>query len=211
VVFLSDGVLYKYNATTGSESQAKKYDATTGTEAKVRHANATTWFDNYPMEQQYTQKFYETDSGSWTEHDGGVWDSVAGSDVLQGKWNTSGRYRGYWFMGSSLRNTVVGTKIEEIRIYMTRAETSGYSTTQNAVIRPHGYSSKPSSKPTFLGTSHVEGFAHGDYKWVTLPTSFHPYFEDGSAYGLCIYTSSTDNTNYMRFNPDIIIEVTWLE
>ena len=60
---MSDGVLYKYNATTWSKSQAKKYNASVISDGKVRHANATAWFDNYPMEQVFTDTFDVT----WTQ------------------------------------------------------------------------------------------------------------------------------------------------
>jgi hypothetical protein len=60
-----------------------------------------------------------------------------------------------------------------------------------------------------LGTSHSVGFKWGEGKWVTLPSSFHSYFENGSAYGIGIYTTSTSNSNYMRFNTSAKIQITY--
>lgn len=54
---MSDGVLYKANATTWSKSVAKKFNASAVEDGIVKHANASSWFKNYPMEQVYEQYF----------------------------------------------------------------------------------------------------------------------------------------------------------
>ena len=74
---MSDGVLYKFNASTWSKSVAKKFNATTVSDGQVKHANATTWYKNYPMETLQTQTFHATWSNGWrgdgVKLDLGVW------------------------------------------------------------------------------------------------------------------------------------------
>lgn len=161
-----------------------------------------------PPPSETTQSWTRTSSKSWRPNYGGQW--YDGSDVLQGKWSSWGVYKGLWFFGSSVRNTVNGKTIKRIRVKLSRANNSGYSSSVNAIIRPHGYSSQPTGEPSFLGSvTHSVGFKWGESKWVTLPSSFHSYFANGQAYGIGIYTTSTSNTNYMRFKGSCEIEITY--
>lgn len=161
-----------------------------------------------PPSQEQTREWSTSDSASY--HDGvNAWDNTTGRDVLQGRWNSSGPYRGVWFFGSGPSNAVTGKTIKRIRVYLTRANNSGQSSSVNAIIRPHGYTSKPSGRPDYLSGSHSVGFSWGQGKWVTLPSSFHSLFQSGSAKGIMIYTTSTSNSNYMRFSGTARIEITY--
>ena len=99
---MSDGVLYKANASTWSQS--KKMSATAVTDGKVRHANATTWFNNYPMEQVFTETFNVT----WTHAYNG-----AGTKLDETTWGNHPRsgdsvdFKGAWgFDRTAMRNFV---------------------------------------------------------------------------------------------------------
>ena len=73
---------------------------------------------------QKTQTWNSNGSDSWNEGDG--WYST-NDDVLQGKWSGYGPYRGLWFFGTGVRNTVNGKTIKKIRVYVTRQNKSGTS------------------------------------------------------------------------------------
>lgn len=78
---MSDGVLYKYNASAPSKAVSRRFTASTMNDGIIKHANASTWFKNYPMEQYYTENFdvkwtqsYQGDgvalfNGTFWEHD----------------------------------------------------------------------------------------------------------------------------------------------
>src|SRR3982751_4855669 len=90
---MSDGVLYKSNGTTWTKSQAKRFDGVNMHDGVVKHSNGTTWYDNYPMEQVYTQKFNMTwcngYNGSGVKLDPATWGDQprsGGSVNFQGLW-----------------------------------------------------------------------------------------------------------------------------
>lgn len=200
---------YSRNYPMGQNADINITDAGISNGAGTPNSGAAT--PPAPPVTERTQSWSASDSASWTEAFGGVWDNTTGRDVLQGKWGTAGRYRGLWFFGSGPRNAANGHTIKRIRVRLHRSNNSGYSSSVSAVIRPHGYSSKPGGTQSWLGASHTVGFKWGESKWVTLPSSFHSYFENGSAYGIMIYTTSTANSNYMRFTGSATIEITWEE
>lgn len=163
-----------------------------------------------PPPAETTQSWARTSSESWRQTFGGQWSGGStGSDVLQGMWGQYGIYKGLWFFGTAVRNAVNGKTIKRIRVRLTRANNSGHSSSVNAIIRPHAYASKPTGEPSFLGASHSVGYKWGESKWVTLPSSFHAFFANGQAYGIGIYTTSANNTNYMRFSGNAEIEITY--
>jgi hypothetical protein len=171
---MSDGVLYKANATTWSKSQAKKFNATTISDGKARHANATAWFDNYPMEQSYISTFAATWSQGWkgdgTRLDDGVWKG----NVLVG---STTNFRGMLgFSQSAIASFIAGGTVTSARLLI-----NCYETTTNGApdvdIGKHTYTSKPigtwtgqNAFWTDLSTLHVPNQATGGY-WVTLKPS----------------------------------------
>ena len=160
-----------------------------------------------PPSQEETQVWNASSSGTWRENFGGQWHTT---DVMQGKWEEWGLNRGCWFFGSSPSNAVTGKTIKRIRLYLSRANNSGNSGSVNAIIRAHGHTSQPTGMPNFLGTTtHSVGFRWGEGKWITLPSSFHSLFQNGSAKGIMIFTTSTSNSNYMRFSGTARIEITY--
>lgn len=164
--------------------------------------------------KETTGNWTQSSSNTWQANSGGQWANQYnkfGTDVIQGKWSNAGPQRGLWFFGNAVRNTVNGKSIKRIRVRITRKSSGGYSSAVSAVIRPHAYASKPTSTsaPSFLGASHAVKFKWGETKWVTLPSSFHSFFANGSAYGLGLYTTSVSNTDYMRFTGNAEIEITY--
>lgn len=171
---MSDGVLYKANATTWSKSQAKKFNATAISDGKARHANATTWFDNYPMEQSYVSTFSATWSQGWrgdgVRLDDGVWQG----NVLVG---STTNFRGmFGFSQSAIASFISTGTVTSARLLI-----NCYETTTNGApdveIGKHTYTSKPAGTWTGqntwwtdLSNLHVPNQATGGY-WVTLNTS----------------------------------------
>ena len=171
---MADGVLYKFNATTWSKSQAKKFNATTISDGQARHANATSWFDNYPMEQSYVQTFAATWSQGWrgdgVRLDDGVWQG----NILVG---STTNYRGMiGFSQSAIASFIAGGTVTAARLLI-----NCYETTTNGApdveIGKHTYTAKPAGTWTLqnsywtdLSNLHVPNGATGGY-WVTLKPS----------------------------------------
>jgi hypothetical protein len=171
---MSDGVLYKANATTWTKSQAKKFSASAVTDGVVRHANATSWFDNYPMEQSYTQTFNVTWSqgylGSGTPLDDGAWNG----NIITG---STTNYRGMLGFSQSAIAAFIGSgKVTSARLLI-----NCYETTTNGApdvqIGKHSYTAEPTGSWTGQNADwsdysslHVPNGAVGGY-WVTLKPS----------------------------------------
>ena len=129
--------------------------------------------------------------------------------AYQGQWSSYGLNRGLWgFNDSSIRTTLAGRRILSVRLTVTRNSSAhgsygaGYPT-----FRQHNYSTQPSGRPT-MGTSFSSpvGFALGDRKTVTLPTSWGAALRDGTARGLGVYTTS--NTPYLQFLSNATLSIT---
>lgn len=146
---MTKGVLYKFNASTWSKSQSKKMSATAISDGKVRHANATTWFDNYPMEQSYTDTF----NASWSQGyrgdgvalDDGVWNS----NIITG---STTNYRGlFGFNKTAIANFIAGGTVTaaSIRINCYETTTNGSPDIQ---LGKHSFTSEPSS---YNGTTNT--------------------------------------------------------
>jgi hypothetical protein len=196
------------SATAASHSQSKKMSASAVSDGQVKHANATTWFKNYPMIQIVTKTWNNIDSDSW-RNDFKIW-SNDDNDPLQGEYAGYGWYKGCWFFGSDLRNTVKGKKISKIRAYVTRANRSGYSTGVGVRLMPHAHPTKPSGQPTmYTGNVKTVTLARGDAAWVDCTAAFKSLFESGQAYGIGIYTSSSAGTDYARMTTAAKLEITY--
>lgn len=154
-----------------------------------------------PAPTQYTKTWNSTGSGSYR---GTSWDTAK---VAQGQWQSYGLNEGMWFFGSTLKSTISGKTIVSARIYVTRNNSSGTSSTQTATFRPHNYATRPAGNPVYVGSKTVTaGFAWGEGKWVTVTTLVQD-IASGTASGIGIYTSS--NSPYMAFSTTAKIEVTY--
>jgi curved DNA-binding protein CbpA len=137
---MADGVIYKYNATTFSESQAKKFNASAISDGRVRHANATTWFDNYPMEREFTETF----PVSWTHGYNG-----AGAKLDEATWGNHPRsgdsvdFKGVWgFDRTAMRNFVADGRITLIQLKIKFIDPS-HAGNPSVWFAPHTVTSKP--------------------------------------------------------------------
>lgn len=171
---MGKGVLYKFNASTWSKSQAKKMNASAISEGKVRHADASSWFDNFPMEQEYTENFKATWSQGWMGDGTRLDDTAWYNRIITG--STTG-YRGmYGFNKSAIQSFIADGTVTKARFLV-----NCYETTTNGSpdvhIGKHTYTSEPSgswtgqnASWTDYSTLHVPNQATGGY-WVDLKTS----------------------------------------
>lgn len=198
---MADGVLYKSNGTTWSKSQAKKSNGSVLTANQIRHSNGTTWFDNFPMEQNYTQTFNATWSQGWrgdgVRLDDGVWQG----NVLVG--STTG-FRGMYGFSPTAIQSFLGTG----KVVSARLQVYCYETTTNGApdvqIGKHSYASKPAgtwtgqyADWTNYASLHIPNDAVGAY-WVTLnPTQI---LINGKAIGgVALRAASNTDENHGKF------------
>lgn len=174
---MGKGVIYKCNGSTWSKSTVQDTGNTTSTTwdaGLIKHCNGSTWYDNYPMEQSYTQTFNATWSQGWkgdgTRLDEGVWNE----NILTG--STTG-FRGMLGFNQSAIQAFLGTG-DYGNVTSARLLINCYETTLNGApdvqIGKHSYKSLPSGTWTGqntdwgdLSTLHVPNKATGGY-WITL-------------------------------------------
>ena len=220
---MADGKLYKFNASTWSKSVAKKFNATTISDGKVRHANATTWYDNYPMEQSYTQQFTATWSqgflGNGTRLDDGVWQG----NIITG---STTDYKGMFGFNQSAIQSFLGTG-QFGNVTSARLLINCYETTDNGspdvIVGKHSYTSEPAG--TWNGVTnadwgdssslHVPNQALGGY-WVTLnPTQITLANGTTAIGGIALKGATALNEDMGKFNGvssyNTILEVTVLK
>jgi hypothetical protein len=206
---MAKGVLYKMNATTASKSQAKKMNASITTDGKVRHANATTWYDNYPMEQLYTQTFTATWSQGWrgdgVRLDDGVWKG----NILTG---STTNYRGmFGFNKTAIQNFLAPGKdfggVQSAKILINCYETTTNGS-PDVVLGKHSYTGEPSG--SWNGTTnadwgdfsslHVPNGNVGGY-WVPLKPSQITLSDKRTAIGgIALRGASATNEDMGKFN-----------
>jgi hypothetical protein len=170
---MSDGVLYKFNASTWSKSVCKKFNASAVSDGVVKHANASSWFKNYPMEQYYTQQFNATWSQGWkwdgTRLDEGVWQE----NIITG---SSTGYRGMLGFNQSAIQAFLGPaqfgNVTSAKLWINCYETTTNGS-PDVQIGKHSYSSKPAGTWTGQNTDwgdlsnlHVPNKAYGGYMIV---------------------------------------------
>jgi phage minor structural protein len=147
-----------------------------------------------------------TSGDAWRETYNGSW--LIG-EVVQGKWDIWGRYSSIWYSPSTLSSTVTGKTIYKIRAKVKRLKGSGKSGNVPIFIRPHVYLNRPSGQPQFLNDYYQVNFYVEEEKWVTLPTSFHKFFESGQAKGLGVYHGSSSDAYYAKLSKYLEIEITY--
>lgn len=200
---MSDGVLYKFNATTWSKSQAKKFNATSISDGVVKHANASAWFKNYPMEQLYTDTFTATWSQGWrgdgVRLDDGVWQG----NILVG---STTNYRGMFGFDQSKIAAFIGSGV----VQSAKLLVNCYETTTNGspdvIIGKHAYNSKPAGTWTEQNTDwtnlsnlHVPNQALGGY-WVTLSPSQIRLWNGVAVGGFVLKGQAATDENHGKFN-----------
>lgn len=152
-------------------------------------------------------KTYSANSGSgtWRADFGGLWDSGSnyGNAVTQGSWSGYGPFTGAFIFGTAPSSDVTGKTIKRIRIQITRLSGGVYAA-QNVVIRPHGSTSRPSGNVSLQSLNYAAGIKVGETRWITLPSSFHAGFQNGSYKGLGINGGS-----YVKLSKTARLEITY--
>jgi hypothetical protein len=205
---MTKGELLKANATAWSKSQSSKMSASAITDGTVQHANASTWFDNYPMEELFTQTFNATWSQGWlgsgTRLDDGVWQG----NVITGSTNN---YRGMFGFNKSAIQSFLASGIDFGGVQSARLHINCYETTVNGSpdvrIGKHSYTSEPAG--TWTGqnadwgdqsTLHVPNQALGGY-WIDLnPTQITLADKRTAIGGIALMGASATNEDMGKFN-----------
>ena len=131
------------------------------------------------------------------------------SRVVQGKWGSYGRYYGYWFFGS-LFDQFNGKTITKVRIYASRYNGGGSSSSQTARFTLHGYTSQPSSSstPSYVGSyAATAGFKWGEAKWIDVTSAFKGGINQSTVKGIGLYVAA--DSPYMIFTGNLKVEVTY--
>jgi hypothetical protein len=196
---LSDGVVYKFNASTWSKSQSKKMNATTITDGKIRHANATTWYDNYPMEQLYEQYFNvvwtQGYTGSGEKLDTATWgDHPRSGDSVD--------FIGlFGFDRAAMQSFVSTGTIQEIKIEVMFDDPS-HSGNPQVTFGAHIYTSKPTTanwdyiNNAYTVTSTFTQTGSDFTRWIILPDAA---WIGGDMGGVAIWSPSATAANSARF------------
>jgi hypothetical protein len=174
---MGKGVIYKCNGTTWSKSTVQDTGNDTSTvwdAGLIKHSNGTTWYDNYPMEQNYTQSFNATWSQGW-KGDGTRLDNTAwNNNIITG---STTNYMGmFGFSQSAIQSFLGGGTVVSARLLINCYETT-LNGAPDVVIGKHNFAAAPSG--TWSGANaiytdssalHVPNGATGGY-WVTLKPS----------------------------------------
>ena len=155
---------------------------------------------------------------TWTSNGCDTWRPIFGGQWLgenratQGKWDQYGNNKGLYFFGDvfgEIRAANVKS-IDKIRVYVTRASSSGYSLDTPIRVRTHNYTSRPSGEPSlYTGDEAVLIMDRGQGMWVTLPSTMVARFKTGTAKGVGVYTSNTSNREYARMTNIAKVEVSY--
>jgi hypothetical protein len=202
---MGKGVLWKANTSAWSKTICKKFTTTTMSDGKIRHADTSNWYDNYPMEQSYTETFNATWSqgynGSGTPLDAGVWQG----NIITG---STTNYKGmFGFNQSAIQNFISGGTVTQLKLLINCYETTANGS-PDVTIGKHSYSSKPSG--SWNGSTnadwgdfsslHVPNQALGGY-WVTLkPTQATLANMTTAIGGIALRGATATNEDMGKFN-----------
>lgn len=158
---------------------------------------------------QTTTQFTPTGGDSWRT----VYNSWRrDGSVIQGQWGGYGLHRGYYFFGTNVSSAVTGKTIISMRVFIKRKSSGGISGDVPIYIRHHSLTALPAdnNQPSVSSEYAMVKLGWGEYAWVTLPSSFYSYFQNGTAKGICVYTSDTSNNGYAILDPsNMILEITY--
>lgn len=105
------------------------------------------------------------------------------------------------FDDNAIRNTIKGSDIDSIQIYMKCVHTFYYGMAARAVF---GWHNSRQANPSF-GWENEHGMAWADFRrwqgrWVNLPNWFGDRLRDNSATGVTIKADNLSNANYCIFD-----------
>lgn len=205
---MTKGVLYKFNASTYSKSFAKKYNGNAESDGKVMHGNASTMFDNYPMEQEFTQTFDVKWSNGWrgdgVKLDKGVWQT----NILVG---STTNYMGmYGFDKNAIQAFLAPNKdfggVTKALLYVNCYETTTNGS-PDVLIGKHSYASEVAGtwngQNTDYGDSsklHVPNQALGGYQVTLNPSQITLADRRTAIGGIAIKGETATSENHGKFN-----------
>ena len=138
---------------------------------------------------------------------------VGVKEAAQGRspyFTSAGTYRsmiGFPSMTSDLSGADIDKIEVRVRVTHTHSGSGG-----RVRLGTHSNSSRPSSFTGHGNNNELTNtnFGRGQEKWVTLPSSTHAGFKNGSLRGVTLFTSSTSSTYYVQARPDrFAIRVTY--
>lgn len=121
---------------------------------------------------------------------------VSSGEVIQGQYGSYGNRSGGWAFHSGMLSALQSAKsIQKFEVYL-YASHWYYGAGGTASIRPNN----GSYKATF-GTTQVESprWPRNAGRWVTVPSTWHQYFMNGTYKGISVQTANTALTHYGRF------------
>lgn len=147
-----------------------------------------------PRAAPTSDTFDAVSSGLW--HDFSTAWVGWGNQPEQGAHGGDLNHRGCWFYGAQPWEATLaadgGRHITKVEIYLTRIEGHMGWGSPNAIsprLWFHRWNSQPSGRPSFYGGPFTgAGLEPGESKWVTLPSSWHQYFESGYLRGIGVHT-----------------------
>lgn len=188
---MADGVLYKANGTTWTKSVAKKLGGAAISDTVVQHSNGTTWYDNFPMEQIYTQNFNVV----WTQPYNGS--GVSLDPTTWGDHPRSGdsiNFQGlFGYDRAAMQAFVASGVVQSIKITVMFDDPT-HSGNPTVKFCPHVYTTKPASfnavnlNKTYEATSQFIQTGSDFTRQITLPVGA---WLSGNMAGIAIYGAAT--------------------
>lgn len=130
------------------------------------------------------------DSGSWRS---GRPDEYA-SAPTQGDWTGRGNRRGGWFYGTKIATACSGKTVSKITITLTRKRNTGRNSKVPIHLYLHNHTSAPSGQLNLGdGPEDLLRLSVGAKGTATLPSSWRTALASGSARGLAIYASGSND------------------
>jgi hypothetical protein len=205
---MAKGVLYKFNASTWSKSQAKKFNASAISDGKVKHANASTWYDNYPMEVEQTATFSAIWSNGWrgdgVKLDKGVWQN----NILVG---STTNYMGMFGFNQGDIQAWLKPNVDFGGVTKALLYVNCYETTTNGspdvTIGKHSYASEPSGNWNGANADygdasalHVPNQALGGYVVTLKNTQITLANKRTAIGGIAMKGQDATSENHGKFN-----------
>jgi hypothetical protein len=187
---MADGVLYKANGAVWSKSQAKKANGAVWSNGVVKHANGLDWFDNYPMEQLYTQEFdvvwTQAYNGSGVKLDPATWGDHP-------RCGDSANFQGlFGFDRTAIANFISGGVIQSVK-FSCKFDDPSHSGSPTVNFCPHIYTSKPTTwsssqlNKNYKATSQFLQTGADYVRTITLPVGA---LANVNMAGVAIYATS---------------------
>lgn len=205
---MGNGVLWKANTSTWSKTIAKKFNTSDMSDGRVRHADASNWYDNYPMEQYFTQTFNAIWSQGYNEAgtplDAGVWQG----NILTG---STSNYKGMFGFDKAAIQAFIGSgnfgNVTSATLWVNCYETTTNGS-PDVQIGKHSYASRPSG--SWNGSTnadwgdysslHVPNKTLGGYMIKLNPSQITLADIHTAVGGFCLRGASATNEDHGKFN-----------